>query len=129
VNGKKRILIADDNPKVLLILKATLERMEAAYTIVTARNGKEALREFEKEVFDLVITDVRMPGLDGIELVEEIRALDTETAIIWITAYGCKNLHDDRIRLNVHHCLDKPLRIGEIRYAALKALDEEISRD
>lgn len=118
----KRILIADDDPGVLLILRATLERMKNGYRIVAAQDGTQALREIRAQPFDLVITDVRMPGIDGIELAEAIRAMDSRTALIWITAYGCHRLQSECRRLDVSCCLDKPLRIGQIRAAALEAL-------
>ena len=118
----KRILIADDDPRVLLVLRATLERMKNGYGIFEARDGSEALREIRAQPFDLVITDVRMPGINGIELVEAIRAMNSRTAVIWITAYGCHRLRSEGERLDVYCCLDKPLRIGQIRAAALEAL-------
>lgn len=129
VSGHKRILIADDDPRVLLILRATLERMSNGYEIVAARHGTQALEKVEDEPFDLVITDVRMPGLNGIELVEAIRALNVNTAVIWITAYGCHRLQAECDRLDVYRCLDKPLRIGQIRQAALQALEARDGSD
>lgn len=120
---QKRILIADDDPTVLLILRAILERMGTGYEVLAARNGTEALAILENTPCDLVITDVRMPGVDGIELAEAIRAQNANTALIWITAYGCHKLRGERSRLRVHGCLDKPLRIDQIRQAALEALE------
>ena len=118
-----QILIADDDPRVLLILSVTLERMKKECRIVAVRDGTEALRELDRQPFDLIITDVRMPGIDGIELVEKVRDLDLDTKVIWITAYGCLGLQRERERLAVHCCLDKPLRISGIRQAALEALE------
>jgi len=122
VTGRKQILIVDDDPKVLLILRVTLERMKSGYQIEVAHGGREALEKVEEKPFDLVITDVRMPDIDGIELVEAIRALQSHTSVIWITAYGCHNLKGECTRLAVCRCLDKPLRIGQIRQAAREAL-------
>jgi DNA-binding NtrC family response regulator len=122
LTDQKWILIADDDPAVLLILRATLERMENGVRIVAVRDGAEALREALAQPFDLVITDVRMPGFDGVELVEAIRASKMNVAVIWITAYGCRNLRAECDRLNIYCCLDKPLRIDKIREAALAAL-------
>lgn len=119
----QRILIADDDQRVLLVLQATLERMKNGFQIEVAGDGRQALEKVEAQPFDLVITDVRMPGIDGVELVEAIRALKLDTAVIWITAYGCHNLQAECSRLDVYCCLDKPLRIGEIRQAARAALD------
>jgi DNA-binding NtrC family response regulator len=129
VTNHKRILIADDDPRILLILRATLERMKDTFQIVSAGDGEEALAKVKDGPFDLVITDVRMPSLDGIELVEAIRAMHAHTAVIWITAYGCHRLQAECDRLDVHRCLDKPLRIGEIRQAALEALGNSLGTE
>lgn len=129
----KRILIVDDEPRVLSILGMILDRMNKmeqikyGFEIVTADGGKQALREVEQGAFDLVISDVIMPGMGGVELVEAIRALGLETAVIWITAFGSQALQADRKRLDVHSCLDKPLLINEIRQAALDAMGTNLS--
>jgi two-component system response regulator (stage 0 sporulation protein F) len=123
VTKTRRILIADDDPRVLLILRATLERTKNSYEIVSAGDGTEALAKIENQPFDLVMADVRMPGIDGIELVEEMRALNLNTAVVWITAYGCHRLQKECDRLDICRCLDKPLRIGQIRQAAREALE------
>jgi CheY-like chemotaxis protein len=129
----KRILIVDDEPRVLSILGVILDRMNKmeqikyGFEIVTADGGKQALREVEQGAFDLVISDVIMPGMGGVELVEAIRALGLETAVIWITAFGSQALQADRKRLDVHSCLDKPLLINEIRQAALDAMGTNLS--
>jgi DNA-binding NtrC family response regulator len=122
VKSNQRILIVDDDAGVLFILRGTLERMDSGYRIVAVNNGNQALAKIKEESFDLVITDVRMPGIDGIQLVEIIRDLNMETAVIWITAYGCSRLQTEREHLNVHCCLDKPLRIHGIRQAVREAL-------
>lgn len=119
---QRQILIADDDPAVLFILRAALEGMENGYGIVAAQGGAEALELVLAHPFDLIITDVRMPGLDGIDLVEAIRASGLTVAVIWITGYGCHNLRAECERLNVYCCLDKPIRIGEIRRSAQEAL-------
>ena len=129
----KRILIVDDEPRVLSILGVILDRMNKmeqikyGFEIVMADGGKQALHEVEQGAFDLVISDVIMPGMGGVELVEAIRALGLETAVIWITAFGSQALQADRKRLDVHSCLDKPLLINEIRQAALDAMGTNLS--
>ncbi|MGD8403499.1 MAG: response regulator [Anaerolineales bacterium] len=122
MNEHKRILLVDDDSSVLLVMRATLENLEKDTELVTAGSGKEALMKFKQEAFDLVISDVKMPGIDGIELVEAIRRLDTNAAVIWITAYGCRKLEENMQRLDVYRCLEKPLRIQEIRLAAREAM-------
>ena len=63
-----------------------------------------------------------MPGMNGVELVEAVRSQQIKTAIIMITAYGCKNLQPDCVRLRIYHCLDKPIRIENIRQVVRDAL-------
>lgn len=121
----KRILIVDDDPKVLLVLQAILEKMGKGYHILTAQDGSEALAMIGDKPFDLLVADIRMPGVNGIKLVETIRASDLNTEVIWIAAYGCHKLEAVRKQLNVYRCLDKPLRIEEIRQAVLDALQDK----
>jgi CheY-like chemotaxis protein len=83
------------------------------------------LTKFEEAEFDLVITDFLMPGKNGIELVEEIRGrLDDPVPVIMITAFASDELRSDNDRLDVFCCLDKPLKIGDIRQAAYDALED-----
>jgi CheY-like chemotaxis protein len=130
----KRILVVDDEDKLLTTLEMILDRMngdrynedlgigEYSFEIVTVRDGWEALQRLKEEPFDLLISDLVMPRIDGVELVEELRDMGLDTAVVWITAYGSQGLKADCRRLDVYQCLDKPLLIGEIRQAALDAM-------
>jgi len=125
----KRILIVDDDPRVLQVLRAILEGMRNGFQIVAVGSGAQALAKAKKQAYDLVITDVRMSGMDGIELTEAIRGLGADSVVIWITAYGCERLKAECERLNIHLCLEKPLRIDQIRWAALDALKANTSTE
>lgn len=83
-----RILLVDDSPEVLHVHTALLSRMK--HDIVTAENGQQALEIFSKkdEHFDMLITDFRMPKMDGLELVASVRDMNNDIIIIMITAYG-----------------------------------------
>jgi DNA-binding NtrC family response regulator len=119
----KRILVVDDDERVLFVFRGALVRLGSDYEIVTAQNGCEALERAREASFDLVITDLRMPDMDGIALTEAIRAMDSGVVVIWVTAYGCHKLKADAARLAVYGCLDKPVEINEIRETARKALE------
>ena len=123
----KRILVVDDDEKVRFVLSTSLERMENPYIIKTASNGKDALVEFNHEPFDLVITDIRMPHMNGIELTEAIRQTKADTKIIWITAYECRYLQPERIKFKVFRCIDKPLRIEAIRQTVIEVLENNFT--
>lgn len=89
-NEKKRILIVDDEESIRLLLRETLGPF---YDIVEASNGREALKKFRKESFDLVIMDIKMPSLHGFDAIEHIRAKNKEIPIIICSAY--RLLEDD----------------------------------
>jgi DNA-binding NtrC family response regulator len=120
---KKRILVVDDDERVLFVLHDTLIRLGSGYEIVTAQSGYEALDKAREVPFDLIITDLRMPGMDGVELTEAVRTLSPGTVVIWITAYGSQETNAEAQRLGVYRCLDKPLEVTEIRQIAREALE------
>lgn len=121
----KRILVVDDEKSVLFVLRDALAKIDANYEIEvhTASNGNEALHRVQETAFDMVITDLRLPGIDGLELTERVRRHNSGVAVIWITAYGCRKVRADAERLAVHRCLDKPLEIDEIRQVVREGLE------
>ena len=122
MNPRKRILVVDDEPAVLFVLHDTLLGLGSDYEIVAADSGTDALDRAKRRPFDLVITDLSMPDLGGIELTEAIKAQRPDTPVIWITAYGSYNVYADAERLKVFSCKDKPLEISEILELARAAL-------
>lgn len=121
---RKRILVVDDEERVLFVLSEGLAMLGKEYEIVTAGGSREALDKITQAAFDLVITDLRMPDIDGLQLTEAIKALNPVTIVLWITAYDCYKLRGEAERLGVYRCLDKPLEIKEIRETVREALGE-----
>jgi len=128
VNARSRVLIVDDEELVLLVLRDGLAALGDEYEVETAQSGLEALRKFKEMGFDLVITDLRMADMDGVELTEAIRTWDPVAMVIWITAYDCHKMRAEAERLAVYRCLDKPLEIPEIRAVVSQALEEKRAR-
>jgi DNA-binding NtrC family response regulator len=122
---RRRILLVDDDPMILLVFRDTLMELGNAYEIASTTTGLDALDEVEKEPVDLVITDLNIPDLGGVELTEAIRELSADTTVVWITAYGCHTVSADATRLGVHRCYDKPLEVDEILALAREALGGE----
>jgi len=121
---KRAILIVDDEKRVLFVLRNALMKLEDGFEVLTAATAGEGLRKVEEVTFDLIITDLIMPGMDGIEFTERIREMDDSPAVVWMTAYGCPSFQDDADRLRVYRCIEKPLEIGEFRRVARQALTE-----
>jgi DNA-binding NtrC family response regulator len=126
VAGSKRILIVDDEAQVLYIMSTALRMLHANLDIVVAHSGRQALNEIADRCFDLIITDLKRPGVSGLELTEAVRSLDPGTAVVWMTAHGCYRVRDDSRRLGVYRCLDKPVDIGRIRQVTLEALGTQV---
>ncbi len=122
MHNRKRILIIDDEESVVFTLSKALGKVEGDYEIVTAQSGHEALEHIRSGFFDVIITDLNMPGIDGIELTETVQAVDPSALIMWITAYGDDAVKERADRLDVHRYLTKPLNIAEIRHNVQDAL-------
>ena len=120
---RKRILIIDDEVNVLFVMHDALAKLGDEVEIVTAQSGHEAMRKAIEMPFDLVITDLRIPDLDGVELTRAIKTLNPETVVIWMTAYGYHTVSDAAVRLMVYRCLDKPVEVAEIRRIVREALE------
>lgn len=119
---RRRILIIDDEESVVFTLSRALSKLEEDYEIVTASSGNEALEYIKGEFFDVIITDLNMPGINGIEFTEAVQAVDPSAIIMWITAYGDDDVKARAERLDVHRYLTKPLNIAEIRRNVQEAL-------
>ncbi len=120
---RRRILIVDDEEMVLFVWRSALQKLTNRYDLETARNGDEALYKLEQSLFDLVITDLRMPGLSGQALTRTIRNLHPELLVIWITAYRSVEIDTEAKELKVMCCLDKPLTVAQIRQIVPQVLE------
>jgi len=119
----KRILVVDDDQVVLLVLRDALSRLGSDYEIVALGDGEQARELAEREWFDLVITDLSLPGMTGVELTDALRITGHGMRVIWITAHGCHNVDVQGEELGVYRCLDKPVEIDQIRQVVMEALN------
>ena len=85
-NSSKKILIVDDETEMRIALETTLKR--EGYDLTLAENGKQALERLNENTFDLLLTDVKMPKMNGIELLKILKQQSPKTAAIMMTAYG-----------------------------------------
>jgi two-component system NtrC family response regulator len=115
------ILIVDDEKNYLLVLEALLGPQ--GYEIVTANNAHDALRSVREADLDLVITDVKMPGMNGIELLEECKKIKPELPVIIMTAYGSIEMAVDAMKKNAYDYITKPFQNEQLKLTVKKALD------
>ncbi|HEX3774431.1 MAG TPA: sigma-54 dependent transcriptional regulator [Polyangiaceae bacterium] len=117
---RKQILVVDDEPNLRRVLSAQLER--DGYDVHTAEDGEEALTILKENHLDLVITDLRMPKLDGMELLRRALELDDELPVVMITAHGTVDNAVEALKTGAFDYLTKPFDQAEVRAIVRKAL-------
>jgi len=115
------ILIVDDEKNYLVVLEALLG--PEGYETVTASNARDALDLIRESDLDLVITDMRMPGLTGMGLLEEAKKLKPELPVIIMTAYGTIEMAVEAMKKHAYDYITKPFKNEELKLTIRKALD------
>jgi two-component system NtrC family response regulator len=115
------ILIVDDEKNYLVVLEALLS--EEGYEIVTADNASDALSLIRESDLDLVITDMKMPGMNGIDLLEATKKINHEMPVIMMTAYGTIEMAVEAMKKDAYDYIAKPFRNEELKLTIKKALD------
>ncbi|MBN2516040.1 MAG: sigma-54-dependent Fis family transcriptional regulator [Deltaproteobacteria bacterium] len=108
----KSILVVDDEPSMRMALSESLE--SCGYEVITANNGDDALNKFQEGLYDLVITDVRMPKKGGMEVLRRIKETSHETPVIVITAYGTVNTAVEAMKEGASDFIMKPFSLEHL---------------
>jgi two-component system, NtrC family, response regulator PilR len=117
-----KILVVDDELSMREFLSILLER--EGYATRLAEDAEAALRFLESEEFALVISDVNMPGLDGIRLLERIKKLSPETAVLLVTAFTTAEQAVEAMKLGAYDYIAKPFKVEEIKVLVRNALEK-----
>lgn len=117
----EKILIVDDEPDMLVLLSMII-KSRTPYEVVAISNPVEALQEIKRDGFDLVITDLKMPGVDGMQILRTIRARDSDIPVIIITAYGTIESATEAMSKDAFDFITKPFRKEQILFTIEKAL-------
>ena len=121
--ASERILIVDDEDGMRRLLGRVLTR--EGYETSTVGSGAEALRLVANERFDLVVTDIKMPEMDGLQLLEELKEYEPSLPIIVMTAYGTIENAVQALRFGAYDYIAKPFETDEIKLTVAKALERE----
>jgi len=116
----KQILVVDDEPNLRRVLSAQLER--DGYDVHTAEDGEQALTILKEHHIDLVITDLRMPRIDGMELLRRTQKMDADLPVVMITAHGTVDNAVEALKTGAFDYLTKPFDQVEVRTIVAKAL-------
>src|SRR5215207_7435648 len=122
VGGRARVLVVDDEETIRDLLTKTLAL--ADYEVDVAPDGRTAVDRMRIIQYDLLITDLRMPGVDGLTVIREARRLKADIPVIIVTGYSTEASAIEAINLGVQGYLTKPFRVPRVLAAAAKALGE-----
>jgi excisionase family DNA binding protein len=120
--GRSRVLVVDDESSIRELLQKTLALAE--YEVDTAPDGRAALERLRLGNYDLLIADLKMPGMDGLTLIREAKRLKTDLPVIIITGFSTESSAIDAVNLGVAGYLTKPFRVPQVLAAAARALGE-----
>jgi two-component system NtrC family response regulator len=115
-----KILIIDDDTSLRRVLEYNLQ--EAGYAVGTAASGEEGLQLFDEVSPTLVITDMKMPGMDGMQVLKAIKERSPETLVIIITAFGTVDIAVEAMKAGAYDYITKPFNRDELRLTVAKAL-------
>lgn len=121
MDTQKRILAVDDEPNMRRLLEISLR--QAGYQALTAANGREALETLKTEQVDLVVSDLHMPGMSGLELLKQMRADSDAIPFIMVTAQGEINTAVEAMKLGAADYILRPFDLEVLEVAIAKALD------
>ncbi len=127
---KGRILIVEDETSMREVLKILLE--DEGYETISASDGQDGIRRIQEDIFDIVITDIKMPRADGFEVLKKVKEISPTSIVIMITAFGTTESTIEAMKQGAYDYIHKPFKIDEIRLIVNKAfekkrLSEEIS--
>jgi len=120
------ILVVDDEEDIRDVLEIALK--DIGYTVYLAENGEKALEIFKSERPDIVITDIKMPVMDGIELLKRIKQENLETEVLMITGHGDMDLTISSLKNEAMDFITKPVNVDILEIAVEKALEKIVSR-
>jgi two-component system NtrC family response regulator len=114
MNLRFRILVVDDQPAQRELITGFLRKQN--FEVLAAESGEKALEKFRSEPFDLVLTDMKMPGISGLELLTALRGMNPEATVIVITAYGTVETAVAAVKAGAADYLTKPVNLEELLY-------------
>ncbi|MGD9897603.1 MAG: response regulator [Calditrichaceae bacterium] len=118
----KRLLIVDDEETLTFSLYQSFILSDKDYEVITANSGDEALTKINENPFDLIITDILMPGMSGIDLLKRVKQDFPKTEIVIMTAYGSNDRRDEVLKLGARFYIEKPFEMKEFKKIVLEIL-------
>jgi DNA-binding NtrC family response regulator len=121
--NNRKIMVIDDEKIVGDMAKLSLE--QEGYHVETFLNAEPALKRLQEEKFDVVVTDFKMKGIDGMEVLQTVKNLYPATQVIMITAFANLDAAIEALRRDVHDFFPKPVKIKELKASIKRALEKQ----
>ncbi len=122
-----RILIIEDDQEMRSLLEDVLS--EEGFQTESVSNGSEGLRKVTQEPFDLILTDIRMPGLTGLDILPVIRRLQPEASVIVITAFGNEEIRRRSVERGASGYLEKPIHMDKLKTLVHEMVSSKVKID
>jgi DNA-binding NtrC family response regulator len=116
-----RILVVDDEHLIRWSLEQSLKKQ--GYDVVTAASGEEAIKQVQDESPELMLLDIQLPGMDGLQVLEKVKEIDGEIIVVMVTALGVLETAVKAMRLGAHDYINKPFNLDELSIIVKKALE------
>ena len=108
-----KVLVVDDELPICGLLYEFLSHQ--GFQVTTATNGEEALSKFKNERTHVVLLDIKMPGMNGMDVLRKIKEIDSGTGVIIISAFGDASTVQEALRRGANHYMDKPIELDRLR--------------
>jgi YesN/AraC family two-component response regulator len=118
----KRLLIVDDEETLTFSLCQSFIRSNKDYEVVPASSGEEAFEKISEKPFDLIITDIRMPGMNGFDVLRRVKDQYPETEVVIMTAYGSGDVREKAIGEGAAYYIEKPFEMREFKKIVIDLL-------
>lgn len=121
--SKSKILVVDDEKSMREILQIFLKN--EGYSVSIADNGASAIEAVKKDIFDLIITDMKMPKVTGLDLLKSVKEISSDIVVLIITAFGTTESAVDAMKLGAYDYIQKPFQMDDIRLVVKNALEKQ----
>jgi two-component system response regulator PilR (NtrC family) len=118
----EKILVVDDEKSLREVMSIMLKR--AGYEVTEASDGEQAIGQVNKEIYDLVITDLRMPKADGMDVLKAVKSLSPDTVVLVVTAFGTADSAVEAMKQGAYDYLTKPFQVDEVQLIIRNALEK-----
>lgn len=120
-----KVLVVDDEEEMCNVLRKILE--QDGYKVSTATSGSRALAAMKQKPADLILLDIKMPGMDGIEMLRKLRDFNQDAVVIILTAYGTLGTAREAMQLGAYDYITKPFDANFVKNMVKEGLEERSS--